>query len=98
MTTEISTYATIGILILVSVIIVVICFLRIRMGLCYLLQKWKKRWEFYKSRDLELLKKCTMVGIAFMGLSISMIVVNLPFIPFKGDWHWYLCNRYAAVE
>ena len=83
MTTEISTYAAIGMLILVSVIIVVICFLLIRMGLRYLLQKWKKRWELYESRDVELLKKCAMVGIAFMGLSISMVMVHLPVIPFK---------------
>ncbi len=83
MITEISTYAAIGILVLVSVIIAVICFFLIRMGLCYLLQKWKKRWEFYENRDMELLKKCVMAGIAFMGLSISMVVVNLPFIPFK---------------
>ncbi len=83
MTTEIPTHVAFGILVLVSVIIVVICFLLIRMGLCYLLQKWKKRWELYESRDVELLKKCAMAGIAFMGFSISMIVVNLPFIPFK---------------
>lgn len=83
MTTEISTYAAIGILILVSVIIVVAVFFLIRMGLCYLLQKWKKRWKFYESRDMELLKKCVMVGIAFMSLSISMVVVNLPFISFE---------------
>ena len=83
MITEISTYAAIGILIFVSVIIAAICFLLIRMGLCCLLQKWKKWWELYESRDVELLKKCVMVGIAFMGLSISMVVVNLPFIPFK---------------
>lgn len=32
---------------------------------------------------MELLKKCVMAGIAFMGLSISMVAVNLPFISFK---------------
>lgn len=83
MATEISTHAAIGILILVSVIIAVICLFLIRMGLCYLLQKWKKRWELYESRNEELLKKCAMVGIAFMGLSISIVAVNLPFIPFQ---------------
>lgn len=83
MTTEISTQVTIGIMILVSVIIAVICFFLIRIGLRYLLQKWKKRWELYESRDMVLLKKCSMAGIAFMGFSISMIVVNLPIIPFK---------------
>lgn len=83
MTTEISTQVTIGIMILVSVIIAVICFFLIRIGLRHLLQKWKKRWELYESRDMVLLKKCSMAGIAFMGMSISMVVVNLPFIPFK---------------
>lgn len=80
---EISDYAAIGLLIFISVIIAVICFFLIRMGLCYLLQKWKKRWEFYESRDIGLLKKCAMVGIVFMGLSISMVMVNLSFIPFR---------------
>lgn len=70
-------------MILVSVIIAVICFFLIRIGLRHLLQKWKKRWELYESRDMVLLKKCSMAGIAFMGMSISMVVVNLPFIPFK---------------
>lgn len=83
MTTEISTQVTIGVMIFVSVIIAVICFFLIRMGLCYLLQKWKKRWEFYESRDIDLLKKCAMVGITLMGMLISMVVVNLPFIPFR---------------
>lgn len=83
MTTEIPTHVAFGILVLVSVIIAVICFFLIRIGLRYLLQKWKKRWEFYDCRDVELLKKCAMAGIAFMGLSISIVVVNLPFIPFK---------------
>lgn len=83
MTTEISTQVTIGIMILVSVIIAVICFFLIRIGLRHLLQKWKKRWELYESRDIVLLKKCAMTGIALMGFSISMIVVNLPIIPFR---------------
>lgn len=83
MTTEISTQVTIGIMIFVSVIIAVATFCLIRMGLRYLLQKWKKRWKFYDYKDLEVIKKCAMVGIALMGMSISMIVVNLSFIPFK---------------
>lgn len=83
MATEIPAHAAIGILVLVSVIVVAVCFFLIRVGLRYLLQKWKKRWEFYESKDVELLKKCTMVGIAFMGLSVSMAVVNLPLVPFK---------------
>lgn len=83
MTTEISTQVTIGIMILVSVIIAFICFFLIRIGLRHLLQKWKRRWELYESRDKVLLKKCSMAGIAFMGFSISMIVVNLSIIPFK---------------
>lgn len=83
MTTEISTQVTIGIMIFVSVIIAVAGFCLIRIGLRYLLQKWKKRWEFYESRDIDLLKKCAMAGITLMGMSISMVVVNLPFIPFR---------------
>lgn len=83
MTTEIPTHVAFGILVLVSVIIVVICFFLIRIGLRYLLQKWKKRWEFYDCKDLDVIKKCAMAGIAFMGLSISMVVVHLPFIPFR---------------
>lgn len=80
---KMSAYAAIGLLFFISVIIAVICFFLIRMGLRYLLQKWKKRWEFYDYKDLEVIKKCAMAGIAFMGLSISIVVVNLPFIPFK---------------
>lgn len=83
MTTEISTQVTIGTMIFVSVIIAVAAFCLIRMGLRYLLQKWKKRWEFYDYKDLEVIKKCAMTGIALMGMSISMVVVNLPFIPFR---------------
>ena len=83
MTMEMPTYATVGILILISVIIVAAAFCLIRMGVHSLLQKWKKRWELYESRDMALLKKCAIVGIAFMGLSISMVMVNLPFIPFR---------------
>lgn len=83
MTTEISTQVTIGIMIFVSVIIAVAAFCLIRIGLRHLLQKWKKRWGFYESRDIDLLKKCAMAGITLMGMSISMVVVNLPFIPFR---------------
>ena len=82
-TVEISTQATIGIMCLASVIIAVVIFSCIRMGLRYLLRKWKKRWEFYDCMDVDLIKKCAVVGIAFMGFSISMVVVNLLFIPFK---------------
>lgn len=82
-TAEISTQATIGIMCLVSVIITVVIFSLIRMGLRYLLRKWKKRWEFYDCMDVDLIKKCAIVGIAFMGFSISMVVVNLSFIPFR---------------
>ena len=81
MTMEMSTYVAIGLLFFISVVIAVICFFLIRMGLRYLLQKWKKRWEFYDYKDLEVIKKCALIGIALM--SISMIVVNLPFIPFR---------------
>ena len=82
-TAEISTQTTIGIMCLASVIIAVVIFSLIRMGLCYLLRKWKKRWEFYDCMDVDLIKKCAIVGIVFMGFSISMVVVNLPFIPFR---------------
>lgn len=82
-TTEISTHAAIGILAFVSVIVAFICFFFIRMGIRYLLQKWKRRCEFYESRDVELLKKCAMAGIAFMALLISIVAVNLPLIPFQ---------------
>ena len=82
-TVEISTQATIGIMCLASVIIAVVIFTLMRMGLRYLLRKWKKRWEFYDCMDVDLMKKCAIVGIAFMGFSISMVVVNLPFIPFR---------------
>lgn len=82
-TAEISTQATIGIMSLASVIIAVVIFSLIRMGLRYLLRKWKKRWKFYDCMDVDLIKKCAIVGIAFMGFSISMVVVNLPFIPFR---------------
>ena len=78
-----SAYAAIGLLFFISVIIAVICFFLIRMGLRYLLQKWKKRWEYYNYKDLEVIKKCALIGIALIGMSISMIVVNLPFIPFR---------------
>ena len=44
---EMSAYEAIGLLIFISVIIAVICFFLIRMGLRYLLQKWKKRWELF---------------------------------------------------
>lgn len=82
-TMEIPTYAAIGILILVSIIIGVSGFCLIRIGLCYLLQKWKRRWEFYDCMGMDLMKKCVIVGITFIGMTISMVVVNLPFISFR---------------
>lgn len=82
-TAEISTQATTGIMTLVSVIIAIVIFSLMRMGLRYLLRKWKKRWEFYDCMDVDLIKKYAIVGIAFMGFSISMVVVNLLFIPFR---------------
>lgn len=83
MAVEIPTQAAIGLLILVSIIIAVALFFLIRMGLHYLLRSWKKRWEFYDYKNLKVIKKCAMAGIVFMGLSISMVVVKLPFIPFR---------------
>lgn len=80
---KMSAYAAIGFLFFISVIIAVICFFLIRMGLRYLLQKWKKRWEFYDCMDMDLIKKCVIVGIALIGMSISMVVINLTFIPFR---------------
>lgn len=83
MAMEMPSYATIGILILVSVIIVAVIFCFIRIGIHSLLQKWNRRWEFYDCTDIDLIKKCVLIEIAFMGFSISMIVVNLPFIPLR---------------
>ncbi len=83
MTTAIPPRVAIGILILVSVIIAVVWFFLIRMVLRYMQQQWKNRWEFYDCMDVDLIKKCAMAGIALMGLSISMVVVDLPFVPFR---------------
>ncbi len=73
----------VGTLFFVSAVIVVSLFFVIRMGACCLLRKWKKRWEYYKCKNMELLKKSVMTGIAFMGFSISLAVMKIPFIPIR---------------
>lgn len=72
-----------GILVFVSVVFAVIVFVVIRMGIYCLLGKWKKRWEYYESKGVEVFKKSVMIGIAFMGFSLSLAVMKLPFIPIK---------------
>lgn len=72
-----------GILVFVSVVFAVIVFVVIRMGIYCLLGKWKKRWEYYESKGVEVFKKSVMIGIVFMGFSLSLAVMNLPFIPIR---------------
>ena len=72
-----------GILVFVSVVFAVIVFVVIRMGIYCLLGKWKKRWEYYESKGVEVFKKSVMIGIAFIGFSLSLAVMKLPFIPIR---------------
>ena len=72
-----------GILVFVSVVFAVIVFGVIRMGIYCLLGKWKKRWEYYESKGVEVFKKSVMIGIAFMGFSLSLAVMKLPIIPIR---------------
>lgn len=72
-----------GILVFVSVVFAVIVFVVIRMGICCLLGKWKKRWEYYECKGVEVFKKSVMAGIAFIGFSLSLAVMKLPFIPIR---------------
>ena len=51
--------------------------------ICGLLCKWKKRWEYYGYKNMELFKKSVMTGIAFMGFSLSLAVMKIPFIPIR---------------
>ncbi len=74
---------SIAVLVFVSAVFAVIIFFVICMGICCLLEKWKKRWEYYECKDMEQFKKCVMVGIAFMGFSISLMVMQLTFIPIR---------------
>ena len=63
--------------------ITAVLFFFIRIGCRYLLQKWKKRWEYYECRGVEVFKKSVMTGIAFMGFSLSLAVMKLPFITIR---------------
>lgn len=83
MTTAMPPQAAYTILVFVSAVFAVIIFFVICMGICCLLEKWKKRWEYYECKDMEQFKKCVMVGIAFMGFSISLVVMKLTFIPIR---------------
>jgi uncharacterized protein YigA (DUF484 family) len=73
----------VGILVFASAAIAVSLFFVIRMGACCLLRKWKKRWEYYGYKNMELFKKSVMTGIAFMGFSLSLAVMKIPFIPIR---------------
>ena len=73
----------VGALVFASAVIGVSLFFVIRMGVCCLLRKWKKRWEYYECKNMELFKKSVMTGIALMGFSLSLAVMKLPFIPIR---------------
>lgn len=73
----------VGILVFTSAVMAAILFVDIRMGICCLLRKWKKRWEYYDCRNMGQFKKTVMAGIAFMGFSIALAVMKLPFIPIR---------------
>ncbi len=82
-TAELQAYDAVGILFFVSVTVAAAIFFPVRMGLRCLLKRWKQRWKLYNCIGAGTVKKCAMAGIAFMGFSISTIVVKLPIIPFK---------------
>ena len=71
------------ILVFVSAAIIAALFFLVRMVFYCLLRKWKKRWEYYECKGVEVLKKSVMIGIAFMGFSLSLAVMKLPFIPIR---------------
>lgn len=73
----------VGILVSASAVMAAILFVVIRMGTCCLLRKWKKRWEYYGYKNMELFKKSVMTGIAFMGFSLSLAVMKIPFISIR---------------
>lgn len=73
----------VGILVFASAVMAAILFVVIRMGTCCLLRKWKKRWEYYGYKNMELFKKSVMTGIAFMGFSLSLAVMKIPFISIR---------------
>lgn len=71
------------ILVFAFVAITAVLFFFIRIVFYSLLQKWKKRWEYYECKGVEVFKKSVMIGIAFMGVSLSLAVMKLPFIPIR---------------
>lgn len=71
------------VLVFTSAVMAAILFVVIRMGICGLLCKWKKRWEYYGYKNMELFKKSVMTGIAFMVFSLSLAVMKIPFIPIR---------------
>ncbi len=83
MITVIPSLLAVSTLVFVSAVIAVSLFFVIRMGACCLLRKWKKRWEYYGRKDMEQFKKSVMTGIAFMGFSLSLAVMKIPFIPIR---------------
>lgn len=83
MITVMPSLLAVGTLVFASAVIAVSLFFVIRRGACCLLRKWKKRWEYYGRKDMEQFKKSVMVGIAFMGFSISLAVMKMPFIPIR---------------
>lgn len=83
MITVIPSLLAVSTLVFASAVIAVSLFFVIRMGACCLLRKWKKRWEYYGRKDMEQFKKSVMTGIAFMGFSLSLAVMKIPFIPIR---------------
>ena len=73
----------VGILVFTSAVMAAILFVVIRMEICCLLRKWKKRWEYYDCRNMGQFKKTVMAGITFMGFSIALAVMKLHFIPIR---------------
>lgn len=71
------------ILVFAFVAITAVLFFFIRIVFYSLLQKWKKRWEYYECKGVDVFKKSVIIGIAFMGFSLSLAVMKLPFIPIK---------------
>lgn len=71
------------ILVFAFVAITAVLFFFIRIVFYRLLRKWKKRWEYYECRGVEVFKKSVMIGITLMGFSLSLAVMKLPFIPIR---------------
>lgn len=83
LTTTIPSQMASVILFFVSAAITAVLFFFIRIVFFRLLRKWKKRWEYYECKGVEVFKKSVMIGIAFMGFSLSLAVMKLPFIPIR---------------